>query len=176
MYKTCCGCITIPIVIVYLRPLFELLQLWINSGISYLSRALEDEARLRLHSMHEDEALESPSPAKEIKDVPLVRMADILFVERMRNKINVWHDDLLHIRNGGPDRTPEDSNDSTDQFQTIFFRMGPAIKLNGFTSRQLRLIKSVMFSIYMILHNNLDMFLNFCNFVGSVWDMVENYR
>ncbi|KVI05741.1 hypothetical protein Ccrd_015897 [Cynara cardunculus var. scolymus] len=31
---------------------------------------------------------------------------------------------------------------SMNQFQIIFFRMHPAIKLNGFTSRHLRLIKS----------------------------------
>ncbi|KAI3769143.1 hypothetical protein L6452_00243 [Arctium lappa] len=119
-------------------------NLCVKEGISYLSRALEDEARLHLHSAHEDELSESPSTTKEIKEVPLVRMADILFVERMRNKISEWHDDLLQIRNGRSSRIPEDSNDSMNQFQTIFFRMRPAIKLNGFTSRQLRLIKSVI--------------------------------
>ncbi|KAJ9562637.1 hypothetical protein OSB04_007797 [Centaurea solstitialis] len=119
-------------------------NLCVKEGISYLSRALEDEARSRLHSAHEDELLVSPSTTKEIKEVPLVRMADILFVERIRNEIGEWHDDLLQIRNGRSGRIPEGSNDSTNQFQTIFFRMRPAIKLNGFTSRQLRLIKSVI--------------------------------
>lgn len=116
----------------------------VKEGISYLSRALEDEARLHLHSAHEDELSESPCTTKELKEVPLVRMADILFVERIRNKISEWHDDLLQIRNGRSSRIPEDSNDSMNQFQTIFYRMRPAIKLNGFTSRQLRLIKSVI--------------------------------
>ncbi|KAI7734106.1 hypothetical protein M8C21_018905 [Ambrosia artemisiifolia] len=116
----------------------------VKEGISYLSRAQEADVRLQLHSSHEYEQSESPCTSKDVKDVPLVRMADILFVERMRNKINEWHDDLLQIRNGGSHRTPEDSNDSVDQFQTIFFRTRPAIKLNGFTSRQLRLIKSVV--------------------------------
>ncbi|KAI3810208.1 hypothetical protein L1987_19818 [Smallanthus sonchifolius] len=116
----------------------------VKEGISYLSRAQEDDVRLQLHSAHEDEPSETPYAAKEFKDVPLVRMADILFVERMRNKISEWHDDLLQIRNGGSHRTQEDSNDSIDQFQTIFFKTRPAIKLNGFTSRQLRLIKSVV--------------------------------
>lgn len=116
----------------------------IKEGISYLSRAHEDEARLQLHSAHEDGLTESQCTAKEIKDVPLVRMADILFVERMRNKISTWHDDLLQIRNGGSRRTSQDSTDSVNQFQTIFFKMRPAIKLNGYTSRQLRLIKSVV--------------------------------
>ncbi|KAK9057183.1 hypothetical protein SSX86_024550 [Deinandra increscens subsp. villosa] len=115
----------------------------IKEGISYLSRAQEDDARLQLHSAHDDEPSESPCTTN-VKDVPLVRMADILFVERMRNKISEWHDDLLQIGNGGSHRTPEDPNDSKDQFQTIFFRTHPAIKLNGFTSRQLRLIKSVV--------------------------------
>ncbi|XP_071725703.1 poly(A)-specific ribonuclease PARN [Rutidosis leptorrhynchoides] len=119
-------------------------NLCVKEGISYISRAQEDEARLQLHSAHEDDVSESPSTAKEIKDVPLVRMADILFTERMRNTISDWHDYLLQIRNGGSNRPIVDSNDSTDQFQTIFFRMRPAIKLNGFTSHQLRLIKSVV--------------------------------
>lgn len=75
------------------------------------------------------------------------------FVERMKNKINEWHDDLLQIRNGGSSRILNDSNASIDQFETIFFKIRPAIKLDGFTSRQLRLIKSVMFFIlfYFIL-------------------------
>ncbi|KAM0063731.1 putative poly(A)-specific ribonuclease [Helianthus debilis subsp. tardiflorus] len=88
----------------------------VKEGISYLSRAQEAD----------------------------VRMSDILFVERMRNKISDWHDDLLQIRNGGSKRTPGDSNDSVNQFQTIFFKTRPAIKLDAFTSRQLRLIKSVV--------------------------------
>ncbi|GJX11605.1 poly(A)-specific ribonuclease PARN isoform X2 [Tanacetum coccineum] len=116
----------------------------IKEGISYISRVHEDEARLQLHSTHEDALTESQCTAKEIKDVSLVRMADILFVERMRNKISTWHDDLLKIGNGGSGRTSEDSTDSLNQFQTIFFKMRPAIKLNGYTSRQLRLIKSVV--------------------------------
>lgn len=86
-------------------------------------------------------------------------MADILFVERMQIKISEWHDNLLQTRNGGSRRIPEDSNDSVDQFQTIFFKMRPAIKLNGFTSRQLRLIKSVMFFVYIILMNSWTCFL-----------------
>lgn len=110
-------------------------NLCVKEGISYLSRAQEDEARSQLHSPHEDDLSESPYTTK---DVPLVRVADILFVERMRNKISEWHDELLHIRNGGSSRV------ASDQFETIFFRMRPAIKLNGFTSRQLRLIKSVV--------------------------------
>ncbi|KAL7592306.1 hypothetical protein Lser_V15G35577 [Lactuca serriola] len=116
----------------------------VKEGISYLSRELEDEARSQLHSAHEDELPESPCAMKAIKDVPLVRMADILFVERMKNKLNEWHDDLLQVRNGGSSRIVKDSNASIDQFETIFFRMRPAIKLNGFTSRQLRLIKSIV--------------------------------
>ncbi|XP_076897026.1 poly(A)-specific ribonuclease PARN-like [Bidens hawaiensis] len=116
----------------------------IKDGISYLSRAQEDDVRLQLQSLNEAEPSESLSTDKEVKDVPLVRMADILFVERMRNKISEWHDDLLQTRSGGPHKALEDYNDSADQFQTIFFKTRPAVKLNGFTSRQLRLIKSVL--------------------------------
>ncbi|KAL8237617.1 hypothetical protein R6Q59_018698 [Mikania micrantha] len=116
----------------------------VKEGISYLSRAQEDDVRLQLHSAYENEPSVSPFTAKQSKDVPLLRMADILFVERLKNKISEWRDDLLQIRNGVSRRTLEDSNDSIDQFQTIFFRTHPAIKLNGFTSRQLRLIKSIV--------------------------------
>nr|KAJ0192596.1 hypothetical protein LSAT_V11C800438580 [Lactuca sativa] len=43
------------------------------------------------------------------------------------------------VRNGGSSRIVNDSNASIDQFETIFFKIRPAIKLDGFTSRQLSL-------------------------------------
>lgn len=100
----------------------------------------------RLNSSYEDELL--PSKLKEIREKPLVRMADVLFTERMKNRISEWHDNLLQVRNGMPG-CPGSSDHSNQLFQTIFYKMHPALKLDGFTSRQLRLIQLVMF--YLIL-------------------------
>lgn len=117
------------------------------SGISYLSRGQEDDALRNLHSMYEDEL---KCNSREARDTPVVRIADVLFTERMKNRIGEWRDGLLLNRNHGSE-TQEISNDSPQKFQTIFFKMRPALFLNGFTSHQLRLIQLVMlynFSVY----------------------------
>lgn len=72
----------------------------------------------------------------------LTRMSDVLFAERLKKNISAWRDELLF---GGNRRSESDMNvhDSNKNFQTIFFKMRPAISLTGFTSRQLRLIQWV---------------------------------
>jgi poly(A)-specific ribonuclease len=112
----------------------------IHEGISYLSRGQEDEALRRL-SASDDEEL-SPSNFSDIREKPLTRMADILFTERMKIKMKEWREDLLHVKNGVSGSTTS-TDQSNQQFQTIFFKMRPAVKLIGFTSHQLRLIKLV---------------------------------
>ncbi|KAM7499006.1 hypothetical protein LguiA_023420 [Lonicera macranthoides] len=112
----------------------------IHEGVSYLSRGQEDEALRCLNSSYKDQLL--PSKLKEIRERPLVRMADILFTERMKNRIREWRDNLLQVRNGMPG-CPGSSDHSNQQFQTIFYKMRPALKLDGFTSHQLRLIQLV---------------------------------
>ncbi|KAK2999576.1 hypothetical protein RJ639_024324 [Escallonia herrerae] len=102
----------------------------------------EDEARRRLNVVYKDDLSESASKFKEIGDKPLARISDILFAARLKNRIREWRDGLLWVKNGGSD-SQGTSNDSTEQFQTIFFKMRPALKLNGFTSHQLRLIHLV---------------------------------
>ncbi|KAG5546723.1 hypothetical protein RHGRI_018785 [Rhododendron griersonianum] len=109
------------------------------SGISYLSRGQEDDALRNLHPMYEDELR---CNSREARDTPVVRIADVLFTERMKNRISEWRDGLLLNRNHRSE-TQEVSNDSPQQFQTIFFKMRPALLLNGFTSHQLRLIQLV---------------------------------
>ncbi|KAL5548636.1 hypothetical protein UlMin_003867 [Ulmus minor] len=109
----------------------------IREGISYLSRRQEGEALKRLKLVYEDENL------KEVRDIPLVNMVDILFTERMKNKFSEWHDGLSRPQNTGF-QFQGGSNDSKQQFQTIFFKMRPAISLNGFSSHQLRLIQLVI--------------------------------
>ena len=99
----------------------------------------------RLNLAYED----GSSNLKETKDIPLDSMADILFSERMKNRLCEWRDWLLQRQSGGF-RFQGNPNDSKHQFQTLFFKMHPAISLNGFTSHQLKLIQLVMFvtSIY----------------------------
>lgn len=110
---------------------------WACSGISYLSRGQESEALKRLSLACEDE-----STLKEVRDAPLVKIADTLFTERMKNTFTEWRDGLLRNRNGGF-QFQQNSNDRQQQLETIFFKMRPAISLNGFTSHQLRLIQLV---------------------------------
>ncbi|XP_061375212.1 poly(A)-specific ribonuclease PARN isoform X2 [Gastrolobium bilobum] len=70
-------------------------------------------------------------------------MADILFTERMKNKFREWRDGLLQEQNQD-DQIQGISKDSKQQFQVIFFKMHPALRLNGFTSHQLKLIQLVI--------------------------------
>ncbi|XP_070674824.1 poly(A)-specific ribonuclease PARN-like isoform X2 [Malus domestica] len=74
--------------------------------------------------------------------MPVVKMADTLFAERMKNSFTEWRDRLLRSSKGGF-QFQGDSNDS-QQLQTIFFKMRPALSLRGFTSHQLRLIQMVI--------------------------------
>ncbi|KAL3734593.1 hypothetical protein ACJRO7_023875 [Eucalyptus globulus] len=89
-------------------------------GISYLSREQENEL-LR----HLEESSCSWNKHKEFRDVPLISIADVLFSERIKNRIKEWHVELLHERNC--------------ERQTR-----PALALSGFTAHQHRLIQQVM--------------------------------
>lgn len=80
---------------------------------------------------------------KENREVPSLNMVDVLFTERMKNRFREWLDGLLNPHNGGL-QFQESKSDAKPQFHTIFFKMRPALSLNGFTSRQLKLIKLVM--------------------------------
>ncbi|XP_012461853.2 poly(A)-specific ribonuclease PARN isoform X2 [Gossypium raimondii] len=112
----------------------------IHEGISYLSRGQEDEARKRLISPKGDQLTHLSHNLRETMDLPLVRVADVLFTERMKKRLGEWRDDLLQNRVGGPqeEKVPDDLN---QQFRTVFFKMRPALSLDGFTSHQLSLIR-----------------------------------
>lgn len=120
---------------------------WIISGISYLSRGQEKEALRRLSIAYEDELSDTWCNMKEVKDIPINRMADVLFAERIKNRFSEWRDGLLQDRNGRS-QLQWNSNDSKQQFQTVFFKMRPALNLTGFTSHQFRLIQLVMYCIH----------------------------
>ncbi|KAK6133037.1 hypothetical protein DH2020_033192 [Rehmannia glutinosa] len=107
--------------------------------ISYLSRSQEDEALRRLDSVHKDEFSESFSNLRN--GTKLVRMADILFAERMKNIVSVWRAGLLRESRGAEFQGC--LNDMNQKFQSTFFQMRPALVVNGLSSRQLRLIKMV---------------------------------
>lgn len=112
------------------------------SGISYLSRGQVDEARKRLISPKGDQLTHPSHNLRETTDLPLVRVADVLFTERMKKRLGEWRDDLLQNRVGGSqeEKVPDDLN---QQFRTVFFKMRPALSLDGFTSHQLSLIRMV---------------------------------
>ncbi|KAL2944986.1 Poly(A)-specific ribonuclease PARN [Bienertia sinuspersici] len=108
----------------------------IHEGVSYLSRRQEDEALSRLNSVFKGKWQNS----NEVRDVTLKNVADILFSERMKMRLSEWLDMLLHNRNA---ELPS-AADSKQKFETIFFSMRPALRLNGFTSRQIKLIELVI--------------------------------
>ncbi|PIN11037.1 Poly(A)-specific exoribonuclease PARN [Handroanthus impetiginosus] len=114
----------------------------IYEGISYLSRRQEEEALRQLDSAYKDEFPDSLSHLRNGVDTQLIRMADILFSERMKNTVSEWRAGLLRERNGGSEFQGSIS-DVNLKFQTTFFHMRPALVVNGLTSRQLRLIKLV---------------------------------
>ncbi|XP_038904545.1 poly(A)-specific ribonuclease PARN isoform X2 [Benincasa hispida] len=115
----------------------------IHEGISYLSRAQEDAARKRLNFAYRDEMSDASSKVTNIKDKKRIGIADVLFKERMKNRLREWRDRLLSERNM-EFQAQEGSNDYKRQFQTIFFKMRPALTLSDFTSHQTRLIRLVI--------------------------------
>lgn len=121
------------------------------SGVSYLSREQENEMLRCLDSECEDLMAQMWHNTKEIRETPLVSVADVLFSERMKSRFNKWRNWLLQDRNRGS-QFLETSNNTKEQFQTIFFKMRPALTLNGFTSHHLRLIQSVMFHLGFIFY------------------------
>uniref|UniRef100_A0A7N0TZN9 Uncharacterized protein n=1 Tax=Kalanchoe fedtschenkoi TaxID=63787 RepID=A0A7N0TZN9_KALFE len=108
----------------------------VKEGISYLSREQEDEAVRRLE-------LEVDKRSSGFKEEPLVKVADVLFTQRMQNKFKVWREMLLQIKHR--DSTVNCSDKEwNQQFETFFYKMRPSLVLNGFTFYQLRLIQLVL--------------------------------
>ncbi|KAL9319931.1 hypothetical protein ACSQ67_011770 [Phaseolus vulgaris] len=112
----------------------------IHEGISYLSREQERKALRSLNSTYDSEWSDI-CKLKDVRDMPLLSAADILFTARMKNKFREWRDGLLHEQNL-EDQIQGDTGDS--KFQEMFFEMHPALRLNGFTSHQLKLIQLVI--------------------------------
>ncbi|XP_059282126.1 poly(A)-specific ribonuclease PARN isoform X1 [Lycium ferocissimum] len=117
-------------------------NLCVREGISYLSRSQEEEALERISSIYTDQSSDSVFGLTEDAEFPLVRMADVLFAERMKNTIREWYDSLLSKRSSSSE-SKQISTDPNQRFQMVFFKTRPALALSGFTSRQLRVIKAV---------------------------------
>ncbi|RCV34027.1 hypothetical protein SETIT_7G129800v2 [Setaria italica] len=112
-----------------------------REGISYLSRAQEEEALQKLNFFHQDRPFSSSATSEGDGDMPLKRTADILFTERMKMNFKVWRDVII----SQPDSHLSGNIKCTaGQFQTAFFKMRPAVILNGFSSHQLQLIQQVL--------------------------------
>ncbi|XP_054798382.1 poly(A)-specific ribonuclease PARN isoform X2 [Prosopis cineraria] len=115
------------------------------AGISYLSREQESEAVRCLNTINDSDGFDEDSRfgMKNVKDIPSVSMSDILFTERVKNKFSEWRDGLFQDQDG-EDKIQRFSEDSKQQLQVIFYKMLPALRLCGFTSHQLKLIKLVV--------------------------------
>ncbi|XP_037478133.1 poly(A)-specific ribonuclease PARN-like isoform X2 [Triticum dicoccoides] len=105
--------------------------------------AQEEEALQKLNVLHHDGLSAFPNTSKQEEDVQLKSTADLLFSERMKIRFNEWRDAIS--TNPRVDNHKLGSNKfTTNQFQTVFFKMRPAIMLDGFTSHQLKLIQQVL--------------------------------
>jgi poly(A)-specific ribonuclease len=119
-------------------------NIWLIPGISYLSRAQEEEALQKLNLLRQDRTSSSSATSEGDGDMPLKRMADILFTERMKMNFKEWHDVIV----SQPDSHLSGNIKCTaGQFQTVFFKMRPAVILNGFSSHQLQLIQQVLLTL-----------------------------
>lgn len=120
-----------------------------------MSRRQEEDASKRLEMLYDEEEVD------ETEDLKLVRLADVLFAERMKNKLNEWRSELLHGGNASSEST-RISNGSTQSTETVFYHMRPALSLKGFTSHQLRVIKSVMLYVLRLID-----YLRFSSFLQT---------
>lgn len=110
--------------------------------MSYLSKRQEDEALRHLSLTNGDELSEPGSCLKAVKDMPLVRTSDVFFTERLRNRISEWRGWLLQPGSNMANHQ-DNSNGSNRHYESTFYKMRPALQLNGFTSHQLKLIELV---------------------------------
>lgn len=123
-------------------------NIWLISGISYLSRAQEEEARQELNMLHQGRTAASSTTSEEDGDMPLKSASDILFTERMKMNFKEWRD-LVVRKSVADSHLSGNIRCGAGQFQTVFFKMRPAILLNGFSSHQLKLIQQVEQCLYL---------------------------
>ncbi|KAG0468258.1 hypothetical protein HPP92_017586 [Vanilla planifolia] len=114
---------------------------YIREGMSYLSKAQEAEALQNLRSASENDLCSTSYNSYERVEIPTVRTSDLLFSERMKIRFHEWREGVLKYPE---DCTLEGKSCPNAQFQTVFFKLRPAVMLNGFTSHKLKLIQWVL--------------------------------
>ncbi|XP_051133629.1 poly(A)-specific ribonuclease PARN isoform X2 [Andrographis paniculata] len=106
------------------------------------TRSQEEEALEQLDSLYKLTLDSSPKLGNDV-DAKLIRLADILFSERIKKTLSEWRDALLHKRSRGSEFQGS-LNDTKQKFETTFFHRRPALVLNGLSSRQLGMTKMVV--------------------------------
>lgn len=101
-----------------------------------MSREQEDEAVKLLEMTNHKRSM-------GLKDEP-VRISDILFTRRMKDKFHAWRETLLPTKLKDTSSADCSQKESNQQFETIFYKMRPALSLTGFTFHQMILIQSVI--------------------------------
>ncbi|KAK1296581.1 Poly(A)-specific ribonuclease PARN [Acorus calamus] len=116
----------------------------IYEGISYISRAQEVEVR-SLYSTLEDKFHKYLCYSEEAGDgdISFSSTSDVFFTERMKIQFSEWRDWIAQS-SSGENNFDRSSEDSKLKLQTDFYKMRPAVVLDGFSSHQLRLIKLVI--------------------------------
>ncbi|XP_066348513.1 poly(A)-specific ribonuclease PARN-like isoform X2 [Miscanthus floridulus] len=114
-----------------------------REGVSYLSRAQEEEALQKFNMLYHGQTATSSTNSEEDRDIPLKSASDILFTERMKMNFKEWRD-VIVSKPMVDNHLLGNIKFCAGQFQTVFFKMRPAIMLNGFSSHQLKLIQQVL--------------------------------
>lgn len=124
-----------------------------------------------LGSAYGDELINSQYQSEDVREIPIVSTFDVLFTERMKNTFRQWRDGLSRTSNEGY-QFEDNSNGPMPRLLTFFFKMRPALKLNGFTSHQLRLIQLVRL-LPMLLISLVSGFQVFFFFLTSLFVFLE---
>ncbi|AQK44167.1 Poly(A)-specific ribonuclease PARN [Zea mays] len=93
--------------------------------------------------LHHGRTVTSSTNSEEDGDMPLKSASDILFTERMKMNFKEWRD-AIASKPMVDNHLSGNIKCGSGQFQTVFFKMRPAIILNGFSSHQLKLIQQVL--------------------------------
>ncbi|XP_057816544.1 poly(A)-specific ribonuclease PARN [Cryptomeria japonica] len=121
----------------------------IYEGISYLSKQQEAEVRhkLGLTDVDENKKGNSEISINQLKEIPLISIADVLFSERMKIKFGQWRDTLLRDQNSGDCATVGGNVEFHEQgceSETSFYKRRPSLLLNGLNSHQSILVKQTL--------------------------------
>ena len=83
----------------------------------------------------------------QVKELPLISIADVLFSERMKIKFGQWRDNLLRDQNSGRCATVVGNVEFHEQgceSENSFCKKRPSLLLNGLNSHQSILVKQTL--------------------------------